>query len=116
VFLCQLPFIPYISVLVTNRLEQGDFKLRVRALEVERAMQRSKLVQENIFRLALACLFLNGGMAVSLVSMPKGANSMAIILTRLMFAGAGILASSIPFGLWKIKNLDKYLEKFGVKS
>jgi len=101
---------------VTNRLEQGDFKLRVRALEVERAMERSKLVQENIFRLALACLLLNGGMAFSLVSAPKGASSIATLLTRLMFSGAGILASSVPFGLWKIKNLDKYLERFGVKN
>jgi hypothetical protein len=98
------------------RLEQGDFKLRVRALEVERAMQRSKLVQDNIFRLALACLLLNGGMAFSLVSAPKGASSIVTLLTRLMFSGAGILASSVPFGLWKIKNLDKYLERFGVKN
>jgi hypothetical protein len=79
-------------------------------------MQRSKLVQENIFRLALACLLLNGGMAFSLVSAPKGASSIVTLLTRLMFSGAGILASSVPFALWKIKNLDKYLERFGMKN
>jgi len=99
---------------VTNRLEQGDFKLRVRALEVERAMERSRLVQANIFRSALACLFLNGGIAISLVAAPTG--SSFVPLARALFAGAGLMASSIPFGLWKIKNLDKYLEKFGVKT
>ena len=84
----------------------------MRALEVERAMERSKLVQANTFRSALACLFLNGGMAISLVAKES---MLAGPLARLLFTGAGVLASTVPLGLWKIRQLDKYLERFGVK-
>ena len=79
---------------------------------MERAMERSKLVQANTFRSALACLFLNGGLAISLVATER---ALAVPLSRLLFTGAGVLASTVPFGLWKIQQLDKYLEKFGVK-
>merc|ERR1711982_199742 len=50
---------------VTKRLEQGDFKLRVRALEAERMLERSKIFNNNLFNAVLSCLFLNSGLCLS---------------------------------------------------
>lgn len=53
---------------VTNRLEQGEFKLRVRALEAERMLERSKLFNNNLFNAVISCLFLNSGLCLSSVA------------------------------------------------
>merc|ERR1712154_666469 len=65
---------------VTRRLEQGEFKLRVRALEVERMMERSKIVQKNIFNSILSFAFLNTGILLSTVG--KSSFSSALIPTK----------------------------------
>lgn len=98
---------------IADRLEQGEFKLRVRALEVERALERSRIVQSNIFRAVVSCLFLNTGIVLS--SIGKGVFSSKPVL-RFVFASAFITGGTILPGLRKLKSLDEYNEKFGQKS
>jgi len=97
---------------VTTRLEQGEFKLRVRALEVERAMDRSKLVQTNIFTAVMSGLLMNTG--ISLVSLASGTKG-AIPLSRVMFGAAALVGVKVPLGMLKVKKLDKYREEYGLK-
>eukprot|EP00591_Stephanopyxis_turris_P002052 CAMPEP_0195524540 /NCGR_PEP_ID=MMETSP0794_2-20130614/24438_1 /TAXON_ID=515487 /ORGANISM="Stephanopyxis turris, Strain CCMP 815" /LENGTH=918 /DNA_ID=CAMNT_0040654783 /DNA_START=196 /DNA_END=2949 /DNA_ORIENTATION=+ len=82
---------------ISNRLERGEFKLRVRALEVERMMDRAKLVQANTFRSALSCLMLNSG--IGLATVAKG-SALSTPLSRIMFLGAAAVASTVPHGMW----------------
>jgi len=99
---------------ITGRLERGDFKLRVRALEVERMMERNKIVQKNTFNAVLSCLFLNVGLVASTVG--RGTLLGATPITRSVFAAALLLGSRVPFGVNKLRKLDKYNEKYGVKQ
>merc|ERR1719223_794112 len=77
---------------IANRLEQGDFKLRVRSLEVERALERSRIVQSNIFSAVLSCLFLNTGIVLS--SIGKGVFSSKAVL-RFVFGAAIVTGGTI---------------------
>lgn len=88
---------------IVERLENGDFKLRVRALEVERMMQRNKIMQKNIFYAVLSCMCLNTGLILSTIG--KGALSSKPIL-RVLFGAAAIFGVKIPFGLRSLKQLD----------
>lgn len=98
---------------VTNRLEQGEFKLRVRALEVERMMERNKIVQSNIFYLVTSCLFLNSGMVMSTAG--KGLLSSPRVI-KFIYTAAFLAFTKVPLGLRKLRNLDKYNERYGVKK
>lgn len=98
---------------IATRLEQGEFKLRVRALEVERAMERTKIVQDNIFTAVTSGLLLNAG--VCLASLATGTRG-AVALSRVLFAAAGVIGLRVPLGLLKIKRLDKYREEYGLKK
>lgn len=98
---------------ITNRLEQGEFKLRVRALEVERMMERNKIVQSNIFYLVTSCLFLNSGMVMSTAG--KGLLSSPRII-KLIYTAAFLAFAKVPLGLRKLRNLDKYNERYGVRK
>jgi predicted unusual protein kinase regulating ubiquinone biosynthesis (AarF/ABC1/UbiB family) len=128
---------------IVYRLERGDFKLRVRTLEVERQLERNKLVQKNTFQAVLACLFLQSAMSVSSIAIAMaGAGSVtatsagaasAIVTNsnrvfaflnnpiytkyfgRLLLGIAAYFMIRIPFGLNKINQLDKYNERYGVK-
>jgi len=95
---------------MTSRLEQGDFKLRVRALEVERMMERNKITQKNIFNAVLSCMFLNTGIVFA--TMGKGAVSSTPML-RLVFAAAAATAARVPMGLMSLKKLDAYNAGYG---
>ena len=95
------------------RLEKGDFKLRVRAMEVERQLQRSQLVEKNIFAAALSGLFLNAGITLATVGRELVASTP---LSRAMFIAAFVMGSRIPYGIRKINKLDAYNERFGVKK
>lgn len=96
-----------------HRLEKGEFKLRVRALEVERQNERSKLVQQNTYEAIVSLLLLQGGL--SLLTTFSGLQG-AKPISRVLLAGAGFIAARVPFGLLKVRNLDKYNEKYGLKS
>ena len=99
---------------IVTRLEQGDFKLRVRALEVERQMERNKMTQRVTFQAVLSSLFLQGamGVIVSGIVPPPVAKP----LTRgLLAVAAGLGLVGVPLGLFRINKLDKYNERYGVK-
>ena len=98
--------------LAVRRLEKGDFKLRVRASELERAEERSKLVQNNLFQAVLSVLFLQGSVTVSVLG--KGLK-LAQPVTRLCLGVAIFFAARVPFGFMKVRKLDKYNERYGVK-
>ena len=98
---------------VVTRLEQGDFKLRVRALEVERQMERTKMTQRVTFQAVLAGLFLQSAMGVVLSGvMPP---VLATPVTRGLLAAAGGFGLCVPFGLFRINKLDRYNQRYGVK-
>lgn len=96
----------------TTRLERGDFKLRVRALEVERMMERNKLVQKNTFSAVLSGLFLNSGLV--LATLCSGATA-AIPASRFLFGAAVFFGLRVPYGLNQLYKLDKSYERYGVK-
>jgi predicted unusual protein kinase regulating ubiquinone biosynthesis (AarF/ABC1/UbiB family) len=97
---------------VASRLEKGDLKLRVRAMEVERLMERSKLVQRNTFEAVLATLFLQS--AISVATFATGFKYV-VLLQRVLFGAAAFYGARVPMGLTKIRRLDKYNERYGVK-
>jgi hypothetical protein len=87
--------------------------LRVRALDVERQNQRSRLVQKNTYDAVLLGLFLQCGLSLLTVgSGLKGAKP----ISKVLFGVATFLAVRIPLGMRKIQKLDKYNENYGVKS
>jgi len=102
---------------VTRRLEQGDFKLRVRALETERALERSSIVQGNIFNAVCCGVLLNG--AITLmggVGAGVGGARWAKAGAKVMVVAATAFGMQVPYGLKKLWNLDKYFEKYGRKK
>jgi len=98
---------------MTQRLEQGDFKLRVRALEVERMMERSKIVQKNTFLAVLSCAFMNTGILLSSVGSGPMASKYAL---RAIFGAAILLGIKVPLGMRDVKRLDEYQSRYIVKK
>jgi predicted unusual protein kinase regulating ubiquinone biosynthesis (AarF/ABC1/UbiB family) len=97
---------------IATRLEKGDFKLRVRASEVERQLERSRLVQKNTFDAVLAGVLLQS--AIAMASYGSGL-TVAQPLSRLLLGAATIFGVKIPFGLVRLNKLDNYNERYGVK-
>jgi len=97
---------------IASRLERGDFKLRVRAMEVERQLDRSKLVQKNTFEAVLAGVFLQS--AISLAAYGSGL-SMAQPVSRVLFGAAAFFGIRVPLGIARLNKLDRYNERYGVK-
>ncbi|KAL7576606.1 hypothetical protein ACA910_005546 [Epithemia clementina (nom. ined.)] len=98
---------------IVTRLEQGDFKLRVRALEVERQMERNKMTQKVTFQAVLAGLFLQSAMGVVVSGFAPP--SVAKPLTKGLLAMAAFFGLGVPLGLFRINKLDKYNARYGVK-
>lgn len=97
---------------IALRLERGDFKLRVRAMDVERQLERSKIVQQNTFNAVLAGVFVQS--ALALATYGSGL-SMAQPLSRLFLGTATLFGVRVPFGLARLQKLDRYNERYGVK-
>jgi hypothetical protein len=94
-------------------LEQGDFKLRVRALDVERQNDRSKIVLKNTYEAVILGLVFQCGMALMTAgSGIRGAKP----ISRILMGASALLAVRVPLGLRKLRQLDNYNEKYGMKS
>ncbi|KAK2438676.1 protein ACTIVITY OF BC1 COMPLEX KINASE 8, chloroplastic [Trifolium repens] len=83
---------------VIERLEQGDLKLRVRALESERAFQRVATVQKTILNAVAVGSLINLATILSL-------NSIRVPATIAYFF-CSIFGFQVLFGIVKIKKLD----------
>ena len=98
------------------RLEQGDFKLRVRAMEVERMMERSKIVQRNTFNTIVSFAFLNTGILLSTVGRSLLLSS--LIPTnwslRALYGAAFFIGVKVPMGVRELNKLDEYNKKYGL--
>lgn len=83
----------------TKRLENGDLKLRVRALEAERALSRVQLMQEATVQGLLASMFVNVGTVLSVSALQAGATA--------CFGAAGLLGVMALARLLKVQGLQK---------
>merc|ERR1712176_1636148 len=97
---------------IVARLEKGDFKLRVRALEVERQNERNSLVLRNSYEIIFLGVLLQAG--ISLLTTGSGIKA-ARPAGKLLLGAASILTARVPLNLLKVRNLDKYYEKYSRK-
>ena len=86
------------------RMEQGDLKLRVRVLESERAFKRLTLVQSNMALAIAASSFLNMAILLSTITTPTG---VAVNAAKATFVLAGFFGIQVPFGLLRLRSLDR---------
>lgn len=82
-----------------QRIENGQFKPRVRALEVERAVDRVRVMQGIILRAVLAGISVNVGTVLYVATFPLAANA--------CFVAGGLAALSTLITLLKLKKLEK---------
>jgi len=98
---------------IASRLEKGDFKLRVRALEVERQNERSGLVLRNSYEMIFLGVLLQTG--ISLLTVGSGLKG-ARPLGRIILGAATVVTARVPLNLLKVRKLNKYYEKYDMKS
>lgn len=84
---------------VVSKIEQGTFKPRVRALEVERAVDRVRVMQGIILRAVLAGISVNVGTVLYVATFPLAANA--------CFAAGAFAALGTVLQLLKLKKLEK---------
>jgi hypothetical protein len=84
---------------LADRVENGEVKLRVRALEVERALFRAALLQRATLYAVFACLLLNSAL-VSFLALGR-----AFWLLQLFCAGASFCAVRAALCLLKLKQV-----------
>ncbi|CAM6009163.1 unnamed protein product [Sphagnum balticum] len=82
-----------------QRLEQGDLKLRVRALESERAFKRVAAMQQTIAQAILAATCLNLGTMLHIAAIKVPASA--------AFTGSAVFGLQVLIGIFKVKRLDK---------
>lgn len=81
----------------------------MRASELERAEERSKLVQKNMLQAIVSCFFLQGSMTAS--TLGKGLK-LAQPITQFSLGVALFFAVRVPLGLLKLRKLDNYNERY----
>ena len=81
------------------RLERGDLKLRVRALEAERAMARVEVWQRIVAAALMASALVNVGTVLSVSALSTGATA--------SFVGAAYFALAAVKGYLKVLGLEK---------
>jgi hypothetical protein len=82
-----------------QRLESGDLKLRVRALEAERALGRVQAWQRVVATALVASTLVNVGTVLSVSAMATGAT--------VSFAGAGVFGLMLLANYLKVVRLEK---------
>eukprot|EP00286_Rhodomonas_abbreviata_P019366 CAMPEP_0181297322 /NCGR_PEP_ID=MMETSP1101-20121128/5177_1 /TAXON_ID=46948 /ORGANISM="Rhodomonas abbreviata, Strain Caron Lab Isolate" /LENGTH=678 /DNA_ID=CAMNT_0023402249 /DNA_START=185 /DNA_END=2221 /DNA_ORIENTATION=- len=94
-----------------ERMERGELKVRVRALEAEQRLQRLELITSNTNAAMVAGLLLNTGIVLSAIS---GGNP-PLFARGLVWAG---MAATVKWasGVLKVKQLDKKLSNYNVKK
>lgn len=98
---------------ILSRLEKGDFKLRVRASELERELERSKILQRGTLEAVVAGVLLQA--ALTLVA--SGSSGRWVLpASRTVIGLAAALAVRVPLTLLRIRKLDKYNERYGVSK
>ncbi len=91
-----------------EKMERGELKVRVRALEAEQRLQRLELQSDNNMAALVAGLLFNTGVILSAVS-PSGPPLLARVL---IWAGVAASAKWV-MGVVKVKQLDKKLAGVG---
>jgi len=87
-------------------MEQGDIKVRVRALEAERALQRVALTQGATIKALVATMLMNVGTVLSASVEASAASALASFAARAAFTGAGALGLLSLVSLLKVKKLE----------
>lgn len=88
-----------VIVMVGCRIENGDSKPRVRALEVERAVQRLVTSQTLMTCLVVASMFVNVGTVLSVSALPLG--------STMSFVAGGACALVAMVNFLKLKQAEK---------
>jgi hypothetical protein len=73
-------------------------------------MERSKIVQRNIFSAVVAASFLNTGILLSTLGKGIFASKPAL---RIIFGATAFMALKVPMGLKDLRRLDEYNARFG---
>ena len=84
---------------VMRQLERGDLKLRVRALEAERAISRVATMQKAMMNAIVASMLVNMGTVLSVSAMG--------VLSSLSFAGSGVFGVLALVNLIKVRAAEK---------
>ncbi len=79
--------------------ERGDLKLRVRALEAERALNRVQAWQQVIASALVASTLVNVGTVLSVSALAAGATA--------SFTGAALFGIMMLSGFLKVKNMER---------
>jgi len=89
-----------------TKLESGELQLRVRALELERAMVRNSVMQRASLYAIAACCAVN--VATVLVATASGtASAMAVLTRRAAFGAAAYFGSRALMAMRKLGQLQK---------
>ncbi|KAG6546202.1 hypothetical protein Mapa_012240 [Marchantia paleacea] len=86
---------------IIQKLEAGDFKLRVRVLEAERAARRASIQQSATMNVVVAACLANIGVNLMLA---EGMTPLALS----PFVGTGIFLVLVLNSMRRLKNLDKF--------
>jgi len=92
-----------------QKMERGELKVRVRALEAEQRLQRLELISSNTNTAMIGGLLLNTGMVLSAIAEPT------LLARGLVWAGLAA-CGKWAMGIVKLKQLDKKLENYKVKK
>ena len=91
-----------------EKMERGELKVRVRALEAEQRLQRLELQSENNMAAVAAGLLFNTGLVLSAVAVGD-----TPLLARALVWGGFAASAKWAAGVLKVKQLDKKLVSVG---